>query len=36
MEILPFEDPIVVIGIDGATLWAALESALGKWPAQEG
>ena len=36
MEILPFEDPIVVISVDGKTLWDALESALGTWPAQEG
>lgn len=36
MEILPFEDPVVVIGIDGPTLYAAIESALSTWPAQEG
>ncbi|KAG8970562.1 hypothetical protein FRC03_006691 [Tulasnella sp. 419] len=36
MEILPFEDPIVVKELDGPTLWAALEGGLGKWPAQEG
>ncbi|KAH8107148.1 Metallo-dependent phosphatase [Cristinia sonorae] len=36
LEILPFQDPIVVIEIDGETLWAALESALSTWPAQEG
>jgi len=36
MEILPFEDPIVVIEIDGDTLWSALEGALETWPAQEG
>ncbi|KIJ34629.1 hypothetical protein M422DRAFT_213016 [Sphaerobolus stellatus SS14] len=36
MEILPFEDPLVVIEITGATLWEALESALKPWPAQEG
>ncbi|KAG8973341.1 hypothetical protein FRC05_008885 [Tulasnella sp. 425] len=36
MEILPFEDPIVVIAIDGPTLYTALESALSTWPAQEG
>ena len=28
MEILPFEDPIVVLEVDGETIWAALESAL--------
>lgn len=36
LEILPFEDPIVVIEVDGATLWEALESSLSTWPAQEG
>ncbi|KAG8885508.1 hypothetical protein FRB97_000833 [Tulasnella sp. 331] len=36
LEILPFEDPMVVISVTGETLWAALESALGTWPAQEG
>lgn len=36
LEILPFEDPIVVLEIDGATLWDALESSLKTWPAQEG
>ena len=36
MEILPFEDPIVVLEVDGETIWAALESALSTWPAQEG
>jgi len=36
MEILPFEDPIVVIEVDGETLWGALEGALETWPAQEG
>ncbi|TFL07384.1 Metallo-dependent phosphatase [Pterulicium gracile] len=36
MEILPFEDPIVVIELDGASLWQALESSLSTWPAQEG
>jgi len=36
LEILPFDDPMVVISIDGPTLWAALESALSTWPAQEG
>jgi len=36
MEMLPFEDTMVAIGIDGPTLWAALESAVGMWPAQEG
>lgn len=36
LEILPFDDPTLVIEIDGATLWAALESALSTWPSQEG
>ncbi|PVF93825.1 Metallo-dependent phosphatase [Serendipita vermifera] len=36
LEILPFQDPIVVLKMDGPTIWAALESALETWPAQEG
>ncbi|KIJ60609.1 hypothetical protein HYDPIDRAFT_138801 [Hydnomerulius pinastri MD-312] len=36
LEILPFEDPIVVIELDGEALWDALETALSKFPAQEG
>ena len=36
LEILPFQDPIVVLELDGETLWAALEAALSTWPAQEG
>lgn len=36
MEILPFEDPLVVIELDGTAIWDALESALSTWPAQEG
>jgi 5'-nucleotidase len=36
MEILPFEDPIVVVELDGSALWEALESSLSTWPAQEG
>ncbi|KAJ7702385.1 Metallo-dependent phosphatase-like protein [Mycena rosella] len=36
LEILPFEDPIIVIEIDGATIWDALEASLETWPAQEG
>ncbi|KAG6833489.1 hypothetical protein H0H87_006061 [Tephrocybe sp. NHM501043] len=36
LEILPFEDPIVVIELDGAAIWDALESSLSTWPAQEG
>lgn len=36
MEILPFEDSLVVLELDGETIWAALEAGLEKWPAQEG
>jgi len=36
LEILPFQDPIIVLEIDGLTLWEALESSLSTWPAQEG
>ncbi|PPQ64016.1 hypothetical protein CVT24_009390 [Panaeolus cyanescens] len=36
LDILPFEDPVVAIEIDGETLWDALESSLKTWPAQEG
>jgi 2',3'-cyclic-nucleotide 2'-phosphodiesterase (5'-nucleotidase family) len=36
LEILPFEDPIVVLELDGAAIWDALESSLATWPAQEG
>ncbi|KAF8894422.1 Metallo-dependent phosphatase [Infundibulicybe gibba] len=36
LEILPFEDPVVVIEIDGAAIWDALEASLATWPAQEG
>ncbi|KDR81434.1 hypothetical protein GALMADRAFT_239326 [Galerina marginata CBS 339.88] len=36
LEILPFEDPIIVVEVDGAALWDALESSLSTWPAQEG
>ncbi|KAJ6606568.1 Metallo-dependent phosphatase-like protein [Mycena vulgaris] len=36
LEILPFTDPIVVISIDGATIWDALEASLSTFPAQEG
>ncbi|WWC97747.1 hypothetical protein V866_004633 [Kwoniella sp. B9012] len=36
LEILPFEDPVVCIEIDGAGIWDTLESALSKWPSQEG
>ncbi|OWZ73671.1 hypothetical protein AYX14_00816 [Cryptococcus neoformans] len=36
LEILPFDDPVVCIELDGKGIWNALESALSKWPAQEG
>ncbi|KAI9509971.1 Metallo-dependent phosphatase [Russula earlei] len=36
LEILPFEDPLVVLEISGKTLWEALEASLSTWPAQEG
>ncbi|KAH9060048.1 Metallo-dependent phosphatase [Lactarius vividus] len=36
LEILPFEDPLVVLEISGRSLWEALEASLSTWPAQEG
>lgn len=36
LEILPFQDPIVVLQMDGSKIWTALESSLSPWPAQEG
>lgn len=36
LDILPYSDPAVLIEVDGATLWDALNSALSKWPAHEG
>jgi 5'-nucleotidase len=36
LEILPFEDPVIVLELDGATLWETLENALAKYPALEG
>ena len=36
LEILPFEDPIIVLEVDGEAIWAAMESSLETWPAQEG
>ena len=36
LEILPFQDAVVVIELDGERLWDAMESALSKFPAQEG
>ena len=36
LEILPFEDPIVALELDGEAIWDALEQSLSTWPAQEG
>jgi len=36
LEILPFDDPVIILELDGATLWDTLENALGKYPALEG
>ncbi|PPQ69860.1 hypothetical protein CVT26_014137 [Gymnopilus dilepis] len=36
LEILPFQDPVIVLEVDGQTIWEAMESSLSTWPAQEG
>ncbi|KAF8322522.1 Metallo-dependent phosphatase [Clavulina sp. PMI_390] len=36
LEILPFSDPVLVIEMDGQSIWDAFEAALSMWPAQEG
>ncbi|KAL5511406.1 hypothetical protein ACEPAH_4622 [Sanghuangporus vaninii] len=36
MEILPFEDSILVLELEGKTIWEAFEVGLATWPAQEG
>ncbi|KAJ4488358.1 Metallo-dependent phosphatase-like protein [Lentinula aciculospora] len=36
MEILPFDDPLIVLELDGDAIWDALESGLSTWPSQEG
>ena len=36
LEILPFEDSILVLELDGQTIWDAFEAGLYTWPAQEG
>ncbi|KAL1709989.1 Metallo-dependent phosphatase-like protein [Schizophyllum commune] len=36
LEILPFEDPIIVLELDGEAIWDALETGFSTWPAQEG
>jgi len=36
VEVLPFEDAVVCLEIDGKGIWDTMEGALSKWPAQEG
>jgi 2',3'-cyclic-nucleotide 2'-phosphodiesterase (5'-nucleotidase family) len=36
LEILPFDDSIVVLEMSGSAIWDALESSLRTWPAHEG
>ncbi|KAG9318101.1 Metallo-dependent phosphatase-like protein [Chiua virens] len=36
MEILPFDDPVVVLELDGESLWDTLEAALSTYPKPEG
>ncbi|KAK7693426.1 hypothetical protein QCA50_002994 [Cerrena zonata] len=36
MTMLPFPDPSVVVELDANALWDALESAVSRWPSQEG
>lgn len=36
LEILPFSDAVLVIEMDGKSIWDAFESSLSMWPAQEG
>lgn len=36
LEILPFDDPIIVLELDGKAIWDALEAGFETWPAQEG
>lgn len=36
MEILPFDDSIVALELDGPTIWQAFEAGLSLWPAHEG
>ncbi|KAL5490069.1 hypothetical protein ACEPAI_4902 [Sanghuangporus weigelae] len=36
MEILPFEDSILVLELEGKTIWEAFEVGFATWPAQEG
>ena len=36
IEVLPFDDSIVVLEVSGSVIWEALESSLKTWPAHEG
>ncbi|KAF8509902.1 Metallo-dependent phosphatase-like protein [Gautieria morchelliformis] len=36
LEILPFDDSVVVLEVSGEAIWDAFESSLRTWPAQEG
>jgi hypothetical protein len=36
MEILPFDDSVVVLELDGKTIWETLEAGFSLWPATEG
>lgn len=36
LEIFPFDDAVVCLEIDGKGIWDTMESALSRWPAQEG
>jgi len=35
-EILPFDDPIIMLELTGEDIWSALENGFSTWPAQEG
>ncbi|KAI9570842.1 Metallo-dependent phosphatase-like protein [Boletus coccyginus] len=36
LEILPFDDPVVVLELDGESLWDVLEAGVSRYPAQDG
>ena len=36
MEILPFDDSVVVLEMDGKAVWETFEAGLSLWPATEG
>ena len=36
MEILPFDESVVVLELDGKTIWETLEAGFSLWPATEG